>query len=101
MWAITGAKISDLTTRSWRFIPSNHLLARINDDGRAYIYLHTSVKFDITIIKPSTMTLTNVDMMYDRTYSFVVDVGLNRYASYVDVSILGECIFCHFVRVPL
>ena len=90
VWTITGANISDFVTRSWSFIPTNELLALISFDGNVVI-TNTSLKLGITIIKPSTMTLTDVDMKYNGTFEFVVQVDRDRYPSYVDVFVLSKC----------
>ena len=91
VWTITGAKISDFISRSWSFIPTNKLLALISFDGKVIIR-NTSLKSGITITKPSTMTLTDVDMKYNGTYEFVVQVNRDLYLSYVNVFVLGKCL---------
>ena len=100
VWTITGVKISDLiVSQRWSFIPTNELLALIGLDDNLVIR-NTSLKLGITIIKPSTMTLTDVDMKYNGTFEFVVmvvvyrddyDDHLSRY-SYVDVLVLSKCL---------
>ena len=91
VWTITGVKISDFVSRSWNFIPTNELLALISFDGRVIIR-DTSLKSGITITKPSTMTLTNVDMKYNGTYEFEAQVDRDRYPSYADVFVLSKCL---------
>ena len=88
VWTITGAKVSDFVSRSWSFIPTNELLAVINFDSDVVIR-DISLKSGITITKPSTMTSTDVDMKYNGTYEFVVQVDRNRYPSYADVFVLS------------
>ena len=91
VWTITGAKISDFVSRLWGFIPTNEVLALISFDGNVVIR-DTSLKLGITIIKPSTLTLTDVDMTYNGTFEFEVQVDLDRYPSYVDVLVLSKCL---------
>ena len=91
VWTITGANISDFASRSWSFIPTNELLASMSFDG-SVIIRNTSLKSGITITKPSTMTLTDVDMKYDGTYEFAAQVDSNLYTSSVHVFVLSKCL---------
>ena len=85
--------VSQVLSRAWYFTSSNSsinwkLLAGIIDDGKPRIY--NSGFSGVSIIKPATLILKNVNQTYDGTYRFVFSAVANFDRSDVVVFIAGK-----------
>ena len=85
--------VSQVLSRAWYFTSSNSsinwkLLAGIIDDGKPRIY--NSGFSGVSIIKPATLLLKNVNQTYGGTYRFVFSAVANFDRSDVVVFIAGK-----------
>ncbi len=82
--------ISDLSVRSWRFIPKGNSFADIPGDLDLIVKPQYSPG-PFTIKKPSTVILNNVNTQYNGTYRLGILVyGHLWYTSYVHVFVAGK-----------